>query len=198
MASTSLTSYIRLFHLHDILARLWNLGHLSRTKNQLQRGILRLVHGIQELSFVFRTGGEAWFTYSFHAWSIPVEFRVSIIVYTALLAFSRSRRNARLLGEVGLILYFMYIVDDWFGSMFMAGMLLCDLDLLARNDDLPFPNLFSALAPFKSIIFYTFFIISILLGGVPSRAGSTVETLRNSPMWYYLSFLKLQAVYDYK
>ena len=72
-------------------------------------------------SFVFRTGGNDWLTYNFPTWSIPVEFRGSIIIYTALLAFSRCTKNARLLGQVALIFYFMYIVDGWFGALFVAG-----------------------------------------------------------------------------
>ena len=72
-------------------------------------------------SFAFRTGGEDWLSYNFPTWSIPVEFRGSIIIYTSLLAFSRCTRNMRLFGMVGMIFYFMYIVDGWFGSLFMAG-----------------------------------------------------------------------------
>jgi len=150
---------------------------------------------LKNFTFVFRTGGEPMFKYNFHVWSIPVEYRGSIIVYTAQLAFSRCSRNARLLGEVGLIIYFMYIVDGWFGSMFMAGMLLCDLDMLAESKNLP--RFISNLEPFKTSIYYALFFISIFLGGVPSHKDD-VQILRNTPMWHYLSFLKPQAVYDYK
>jgi peptidoglycan/LPS O-acetylase OafA/YrhL len=75
----------------------------------------------KNFTFVFRTGGETWFTYNFPTWSIPVEFRGSIAVYTTLMAFSRCTKNARLLGEVALIFYFMYIADGWFGATFIAG-----------------------------------------------------------------------------
>jgi peptidoglycan/LPS O-acetylase OafA/YrhL len=146
-------------------------------------------------SFVFRTGGESWLTYNFHLWSIPVEFRGSIVIYTALLAFSRCTRNARLCGEIGLIFYFLYIVDGWFCSMFMSGMLLCDLDLLAASDDIP--RFFSRLEPWKKPIFYSLFAISIYLGGVPSHSIE-VEVLRDSIGWHYLSYLKPQAVFDPK
>lgn len=149
----------------------------------------------KNFSFVFRTGGERWFTYDFHVWSIPVEFRGSIIIYTSLMAFSRCTRNARLWGEVGLIVYFMYIVDGFFGSMFMAGMLLCDLDLLAKNGELP--RFFYRLEPFKELIFYNLFVISLYLGGVPSHSAD-LQVLRDTPGWYYLSFLKPQAVFDFK
>ncbi|KIX10623.1 uncharacterized protein Z518_01707 [Rhinocladiella mackenziei CBS 650.93] len=149
----------------------------------------------KNFSFVFRTGGEPWFSYSFHAWSIPVEFRGSIAIYTSLLAFSRLTRNARLWCEVGLIIYFMYIVDGWFCSLFVAGMLLCDLDLLEQDDNLP--RFFSKLAPIKRSIFSSLLIISVYLGGVPSY-NRDIHVLRESPGWYYLSLLKPQAVFDYK
>jgi peptidoglycan/LPS O-acetylase OafA/YrhL len=149
----------------------------------------------KNFSFVFNTGGDPWFPYDINVWSIPVEFRGSIVIYTALLAFSRCTRNARLWCGVGLIFYFMYIADGWFCSMFVAGMLLCDLDLLAGNNDLP--RFFSTLEPFKELIFYHLFIISIYLGGVPSHS-SDLQVLQTSRGWYYLSFLKPQAVFDYK
>ncbi|OJJ51722.1 hypothetical protein ASPZODRAFT_456955 [Penicilliopsis zonata CBS 506.65] len=149
----------------------------------------------KNFTFVFRTGGEPWFTYNFHTWSIPVEFRGSIVIYTALQAFSRCRRNARLAGEVALIVYFLYIADGWFCALFMAGMLLCDLDLLAARDALP--PIFSRLQPYRDPIFYTLFGVSLYLGGVPA-SNFDLTTLRQSPGWYYLSFLKPQAVFDFK
>ena len=149
----------------------------------------------KSFSFIFRTGGEPWFTYNFHVWSIPVEFRGSIIIYTSLLAFSRCTRNARLWCEVGLIFYFMYIVDGSSCSMFVAGMFLCDLDLLSRNNNLP--RFILPLERSKAPIFYAMFVISIYLGGVPSHKAEH-QVLETSPGWYYLSILKPQAVFDYK
>lgn len=149
----------------------------------------------KNFSFVFRTGGESWFTYDFHVWSIPVEFRGSIVVYTALLSFARFTRNARLLGEVALIIYFMYIVDGWFASMFMSGMLLCDLDLLAENHRLP--RIFTIFEGFKELIYLNLFFLAMYLGGVPSNSLD-LQVLRDTPGWYYLSFLKPQAVFDFK
>jgi peptidoglycan/LPS O-acetylase OafA/YrhL len=43
-------------------------------------------------SFMFTGGGEPWLSFDQHVWSIPVEFRGSIIVFTSLLAFSRPSR----------------------------------------------------------------------------------------------------------
>ena len=89
----------------------------------------------------------------------------------------------------------MYIADGWYCALFVAGMLLCDLDLLNANGELP--GLFSRLECFKELIFCNLFAIAIYLGGVPSQ-NMDVAVLRASPGWYYLSFLKPQAVFDYK
>lgn len=150
---------------------------------------------LKNFTFVFRTGGDPWFSYSFHVWSIPVEFRGSIVIYTVALAYSRITKNARLWGEALLIFYFMYIVDGWFCSMFMAGMLICDLDQLADKGELP--SIFNRLEPYKNFIYYNLFFISLYLGGVPSHTND-LNILRATPGWYYLSFLKPQAVFDYK
>ncbi|OQE32749.1 hypothetical protein PENFLA_c001G08505 [Penicillium flavigenum] len=149
----------------------------------------------KNFSFPLRTGGEPWFTYNFHAWSIPVEHRGSLAVYTAVLAFSRFRRNARLLGEVALVVYLLYIADGSHYAMFIAGMLLQDLDLLAVRNDLP--RFFLRLGPFKAAIMTVLFYASLYLGGVPSHTDN-LQQLRDSPGWYLLSFLKPQAVFDYK
>jgi len=173
------------------------LGLWTDTEHEASYGaeLWKWYCGMKNFSFVFQTGGEPWFSYNVHVWSIPVEFRGSIVVYTALLAFSRGTRKARLWCEVGLIFYFMYIVDGSHFAMFVAGMLLCDLDLLARSNDLP--RFFSRLESFKELIFYKLFILSMYLGGVPSNS-SDFQVLKSSSGWYYLSFLTPQAVFDYK
>ena len=150
-------------------------------------------------SFVFLTGNlyEFPLMYHPHSWSIPVEFKGSIIVYTTLSALSRCTRNSRLMIETGLIYYFLYIVDGWYGALFMAGMLLCDLELLASNDKLP--RMFSVLENFKELIFSHVFIVAMYLGGVPSCDGDNyMEVLAKSPGWIWLSYLKPQAVFDGK
>ncbi|KAA8569103.1 hypothetical protein EYC84_000773 [Monilinia fructicola] len=150
---------------------------------------------VKGFSYIFRTGGDPWFTYNVHVWSIPVEVKGSITVYTALMAFSRCSRNARLYLELGLIYYFIYIADGAHNAMFVSGMLLCDLDLLAENDDLP--RFFSLFDSWKELIFFNLFVAAMYLGGVPTF-DLDERILRNSPGWHYLSYLKPQAVFDYK
>ncbi|KAJ9612514.1 hypothetical protein H2200_004111 [Cladophialophora chaetospira] len=149
----------------------------------------------KNFSFVFRTGGEPWFSYNFHTWSIPVEFRGSILIYTTLAAFSRCTRNARLWCEVGLIVYFMYIVDGLFCADFATGMLLCDLDLLEQSNNLP--HFLTAMSRYKTILFNALFITGMYLGGVPSYS-SDITILNESPGWSLLSILKPQAAFDFK
>ncbi|KAG9248373.1 acyltransferase family-domain-containing protein [Calycina marina] len=171
---------------------IWNIS--PERKPTFREELWNFYVEFKNYSFVFRDGGTPWFPYNFPTWTIPVEFRGSLIIYTSLLAFSRFTRTARLTCNGLLMLYFIYIVDGWFGAMFLSGMTLCELDLLARSNDLP--RFISRLEPWKTSIFYTLFVCSILLGGVPSHSPSF--KLRDAPGWYLLSFLKPQAMYDYK
>ena len=144
---------------------------------------------LKAFSFVFRTGGELSISYNFHAWTIPLEFKGSIAIYTSIMAFSRLSRNARIWLQLGLIFYFLYIVDGWYCSCFMAGMLLVDIDIMAEHNQLP--EWMANLEPFKDTIFRILFIIAIYLGGVPAH---DTAILRDAPGWYYLSFLHPQSV----
>lgn len=149
----------------------------------------------KNFSFVFRGGGSPWLSYHFHVWSIPVEFRGSIVIYTALLAFSRCRTKARLWCEIGLIVYFMWIVDGAFFSMFVMGMLLCDLDLLALEGELP--AFLTRLQVYKKYIYSVLLGVGILLGGCPSYSWD-IQVLQNSPGWRWLSRLAPRACFDFK
>ncbi|KAL6718621.1 hypothetical protein ACLMJK_002855 [Lecanora helva] len=150
---------------------------------------------IKNFSYIFRTGGEPWFSYNFHAWSIPVEFKGSTVVYTSLLAFSRCSRNARLLLQVCLVIYFLYIADGAFFAMFVSGTILSDVSLLSARNDLP--SSLQRSGRFKNLIFPILFVFGLYLGSVPSQS-SDIAVLKSSPGWYILSFLKPQAVFDYK
>ncbi|KAM5350073.1 hypothetical protein ACJ41O_006578 [Fusarium nematophilum] len=155
----------------------------------------RFYYDFKNFSFVFKEGGMPWIVWNPHLWSIPVEFRGSIIIYTALMAFSRCTQNTRLSYTIGLIFYFLYIADGAHFAMFTAGMLLCDLDLLAKKRDLP--HFLARLEPAKKFIYYHLLIFSIYLGGVPAQTND-VQQIAKSRGWYYLSLLKPQAVFDYK
>ncbi|PMD42204.1 hypothetical protein L207DRAFT_527140 [Hyaloscypha variabilis F] len=150
---------------------------------------------LKNFTYVFNSGGEPWFTYNPHLWTIPHELKGSVIVYTTLLAFSRCSKHARLWLQAGLVFYFIYIVDGWPCALFTCGMLLSELDLLAEKKELP--RLFYRLEPYKDLIFYNLLFIGLYLGGVPSNSNN-LKDLQASPGWYALSFLAPQAVFNYK
>jgi peptidoglycan/LPS O-acetylase OafA/YrhL len=147
----------------------------------------------KNFSFIFEN--EPWNKYNSALWTIPKEFRGSIVVWTALLAFGRFSRNARLCCETGLAFYFLYIVDGWYCAAFVIGLLLCDLDLLSQRNSLP--SLFYRLERWRRRIFWILFLVGVYLGGVPSSSND-IEHLKKSPGWHYLSFLKPQAVFDFR
>lgn len=149
----------------------------------------------KNFSFAFRTGGVAWFTYNFPVWSIPVEFRGSIVVYTSLLAVSRATRNGRLWCYIGLMFYFFFIVDGWFAAIFVSGMMMCDLDLLAQKDQLP--SFFNIVKRRKTLIYYGLFVFSLLLSGVPTHIAD-VQILQEAPFWRHMTWLKPEAAWDHK
>lgn len=149
----------------------------------------------KNLSFLFKDGGLPWLTHNVHLWSIPIEFKGSMIIFVSLLASSRCSLKARLCSQVALIGYFMYIADGWYCAMFVGGMLLSHLDLLAATNNLPM--FIRRLEPLQSIIWYHMLVAGIYLGGVPSE-NTNIDQLAQTRGWYFLSFLKPQAVFDYK
>jgi peptidoglycan/LPS O-acetylase OafA/YrhL len=173
---------------------------LHEMAGTFREDITQWYYTFKNYSFVF-TGNMFEFTelYHLHLWSIPIEFKGSIIVFTTLSALSRCTKNARLSCEMGLIVYFLYIVDGYYGAMFMAGMLLCDLDLLAQDDQLP--RILITLSGFKEFIFFHLFIFALYLGGVSGYDKPDMNhesLLSKSPGWTWLSHLKPQAVFDPK
>lgn len=169
----------------------------ARQKETLGEELWAWYTEFKQFSFIFRTGALIpWLTYNVHTWTIPIEFKGSILIYTCLQAFSRATRNTRLLCSVGMIVYFMYIADGAHYAMFMTGMLLADLDALAAQDNLP--RFFFAFKRWTKCIFYSFFVAALYFGGVPSFSGGGTDNLAKSPGWYYMSFMKPQAVGDYK
>lgn len=118
-----------------------------------------------------------------------------MVVFASLLALSRCTLKARLWCQLALVGYFMYIADGWYCAMFMAGMLMSHLDVLAAADRLP--AFIARFKPYKSIICYHLLAFGIYLGGVPCQ-NRDIEQLADNRGWYFLSFLKPQAVFDYK
>ncbi|AEO66401.1 60c497f8-16fd-4311-847e-1e5223ffc4fe [Thermothielavioides terrestris] len=181
--------YVTSWHLFGI----WNAA--CEPKQTIGEELWNWYVQFKNFSFLFKEGWP-WVDYNAHLWSIPLEMRGSLIIFTACIALSRATTKARLLCLLALVFYFLYVVDGYYCAYFVAGMLQCDLDLLAKSDGY-FPRFLRRLEPYKTVIYYHLFFIGMYLGGVPAET-TKFERLQESPGWQWLSYLKPQAVFDYK
>jgi peptidoglycan/LPS O-acetylase OafA/YrhL len=70
-------------------------------------------------------------SYDPHLWTIPLEFRSSIVLFLTLLAFSRLRPLARLTLTISLIGVCLVYWARWEVFLFLAGMILAELDIIS-------------------------------------------------------------------
>ncbi|KAF2096402.1 acyltransferase-like protein [Rhizodiscina lignyota] len=67
--------------------------------------------------------------YDVHLWTIPVEFRSSLVLFLTLLGLARTKVWMRLTLLVG-VMWFTIRGDRWEMVLFLAGMFLAELDLI--------------------------------------------------------------------
>lgn len=139
---------------------------------------------VRDYTFVFGGQDLQYIDYHLHVWSLPYEMRGSVLVFATLLAFSTCTRNARIICSLALIFYLLYLVDGSLYAMFLAGMLLCDLDLLAADHHLP--DFIVQLEPYKDNIYPVMFFISLYLAGIPTNSQE-LGNLQRSPGWQFIS-----------
>jgi peptidoglycan/LPS O-acetylase OafA/YrhL len=72
--------------------------------------------------------------YDVHLWTLPVEFRCSMILFMALVAFAQTPSHIRLGLLFGCILY-CHFTGFWEGWLFFSGSLLAQLRLLQNEAD---------------------------------------------------------------
>lgn len=89
-------------------------------------------------------------TYDVHLWTIPVEFRCSLMLFLTLIGLARVRTSLRFT-FLALITWFTYRNDRWEMILFFSGMFLAELDIIrgARRDTSHTP-LSPPLAPSRS------------------------------------------------
>ncbi|RMD41682.1 hypothetical protein DV735_g3425, partial [Chaetothyriales sp. CBS 134920] len=145
-------------------------------------------------NFSFVYNGFPWTDFNDHAWSIALEFRGSVVVWSMLLAFARMTPTVRLICNCVVLWYFLWIVDGWYNALFISGMILCELDMLNTRGQLP--KIFNPFRRTRPWIFHALLILGLYIGGVPGT-GESLDVLRKSPGgWYWLSFLAPSAVHD--
>lgn len=113
--------------------------------------------------------------YDLHSWAIPVEFRNSMLLFLTLLSISRLRTASRLTAQV-VVLVFTILVQNRNMTLFLAGMLLADLDLVrksrsrfvsfASNSPLRASFFLKMVSP-HSIIYPIFFLLGLFICSVP-------------------------------
>ncbi|KAK3360076.1 acyltransferase 3 [Lasiosphaeria hispida] len=71
-----------------------------------------------------------------HLWTIPVEFRSSMMLFLTLVGTARWRTGVRL-AVVGVLMVFTYLSDRWEMMLFYAGMALAEMDLMRGAHESP-------------------------------------------------------------
>jgi peptidoglycan/LPS O-acetylase OafA/YrhL len=79
--------------------------------------------------FNINTDEYGYAKYDDHQWSIPVEFRGSMALFTVLVGISRMRTAVRLCCELA-VFYYLYDTGRVHVSLFFGGLLTAELDLL--------------------------------------------------------------------
>lgn len=67
--------------------------------------------------------------YDVHLWTIPVEFRASMMLFLALIGTARLRTGIRFF-VLAAIMWFTYRSDRWEMLLFYCGMVLAELDII--------------------------------------------------------------------
>ncbi|KAH8600012.1 acyltransferase family-domain-containing protein [Bisporella sp. PMI_857] len=70
--------------------------------------------------------------YDMNLWTLPIEFRDSVILYAVMLGLCKTRSNIRLIITIALVIYSSY-QTHWDIFLFLSGMLLADLHF-RRNE----------------------------------------------------------------
>lgn len=140
-------------------------------------------------SWFFRVGGFANSDYNTHLWSIATEFQGSAVVYVVLLVFSALGYgpSARMASCSALFIYFLYFADAPSYALFLAGIMICDLDLINERDPSQRPGFLKRLDWLTGQ--YWFPLLLTLLGVYLGTAPQVIDRgkLASEPGWYYIA-----------
>ncbi|KAK1621858.1 hypothetical protein BDP81DRAFT_442575 [Colletotrichum phormii] len=74
--------------------------------------------------------------YDGHLWTIPVEFKGSLLVFFLLLIFARTKRWIHMAGVMGTA-FWLVRIGDWDQSLFCIGLLLAEISIILPNSSPP-------------------------------------------------------------
>jgi peptidoglycan/LPS O-acetylase OafA/YrhL len=122
--------------------------------------------------------------YDVHLWTIPVEYRASLMLFLALIGLSRLQSWIRLSLLIA-IMTFVFKKDRWELLLFYSGMFIAELDLIIQSfkpsEQSSFSKVPSSRRTASTIIWITLAIVSLYLMSQPD--DHSAET----PGWIWLS-----------
>lgn len=147
-------------------------------------------------ALAFPWTGIALMDYNLHTWTIPVEYRGSIVVFLSLLATHKMSKKARLMWLTFVALYFHYH-GQAFAFTFLMGTVLAEIDILAV-DGTEWPDWpwLVNLQQNKIVLLSLLLLFAFHLAGQPmiSMGAVTPQEYLGSPGFYYLG-LMIPAIY---
>ncbi|RSL78710.1 hypothetical protein CEP51_007959 [Fusarium floridanum] len=128
----AIPSFTSLF-LH-YLAHITNISPKRHKGSTLRSDTKHLLHDIDRIvnpfTLVTTNGG---FHFNGHLWTIPIEFRGSMILFVTILGLSRCRAWVRMVTVACLCTYFM-AKEQWNMALFLAGMVVAESNLLLLSE----------------------------------------------------------------
>lgn len=120
--------------------------------------------------------------YDSHLWTIPIQFRSSMILFLIIIGLSKARTRIR--GAV-LIFFYLYCLMQhrWDLALFLAGMFLAEQNLIQREEEIQNASHGLLYTPPKrsvsfllKIFWRCVFLIGLYLGSFPRKKDAAQET----------------------
>jgi peptidoglycan/LPS O-acetylase OafA/YrhL len=124
--------------------------------------------------FTFEHGGNV---YDIHLWTIPIEYRCSLVLFLTILMLAKARTAVRITG-LAFVIFYTLISDLWEISLFLMGLVIAEINLiqsrppLSAADSLLNPDSEKTLR-FRSIWGIQFFISLYILSAPALEPEST-------------------------
>lgn len=189
------------------LAFIWHLTGIATPFPPRQPTLItELVNWFRDILlflFPFRQN-YLWTTYNYHSWTIPMEFRGSMMVYVWLFGSSQFTTRARVLMTLMIVQYGVVWVDAVFYTSFFAGLLTAELDLIYAEEDgtiakLPWDGVIYALRQrpkLRKVLLHLLLLAGLFLAGEPYTQWHPRDpTMETCGIWGTLNKV-IPAAYD--
>ena len=140
--------------------------------------------GFLDITFPLQTNGvnKPWYAHDPPIWTIPVELRGSIMVYTTTIALSHCSPRSRRILFLVIGLYMLWCFE-WAMFCFLMGMLLALMDL--EQLDRPYLGQLSPVV--RGLVDHAIFVASWWLLCMPAGTIHGFEKAENTPGWKTLT-----------